>query len=71
MHNDSGRLFVYGMRISKTVLVPGNYGPETRKPLTIAKDKIRETLKATKFRQFAIDKISEIRMNGETLEFEL
>lgn len=71
MHNDTGRLYIYGMRISKTVLIPGNYGPDTRRPLTKAKDKIREGLKTSKFRQFCVDKIVEVKMNGETLEFEL
>lgn len=71
MHNETGRLYVYGFRISKTVLVPGNYGPDNRRPLTIAKDKIREELKASKFRQFCLDKIVEVKMNGETLEFDL
>lgn len=70
MHNDTGRLMAFGFRISKTVLIPANYGPDTRRALTIAKDKIRDTLKATKFRQYCFDKLVEIRMNGETLEFE-
>jgi hypothetical protein len=71
MHNETGRLYIYGFRVSKTVLVPGNYGPDTRRALTIAKDRIREKLKASKFRQFCLDKIVEVRMNGETLEFDL
>src|SRR6478735_2830060 len=71
MHNETGRLYIFGFRVSKTVLVPGNYGPDTRRALTIAKDKIRENLKTSKFRQFCIDKIVEVRMNGETLEFDL
>lgn len=71
MHNETGRLYVFGFRISKTVLVEGNYGRDTRSKSTLDKDAIREVLKATKFRQFCLDKLVEIRMNGETLEFDL
>lgn len=71
MHNETGRLYIFGFRISKTVLVEGNYGPDTRSKFTKEKDAIREVLKATKFRQFCLDKLVEIRMNGETLEFDL
>lgn len=71
MHLETGRLFIYGFRISKEVLEKGTYKPVNSRPLTIAKDLIRETLKATKFRNFCIDKITEVRMKGNTLEFEL
>lgn len=71
MHNETGRLYVFGFRISKTVLKAGNYPTSNSSALTIAKNKIKETLKAPKFRQYCLDKLVEIRMSGETLEFEL
>lgn len=71
IHLETGRLFVYGMRVTKTVKVPGVYKHVNSKPLTIAKEKIRNILKATKFREFGMDKIVEIRLQGETLEFDL
>lgn len=70
LHNETGRIYVSGFKISKSVLVATDYGADTRQNLTIAKDKIRATLKATQFRQFCFDKLVEIRMNGETLEFD-
>ncbi len=71
LHNETGRIFVFGFKISKTVVKAIDYGRDTRQPLTIAKDKIREQLRAPKFRQYAFDKLVEIRMKGETLEFEM
>lgn len=71
LHDETGRLYINAMKVSKTVLESIDYGRDTRQPLTIAKDKIRGILKASKFRQYCIDKLVEIRMNGETLEFEL
>lgn len=71
VHNDSGRVFVFGFKIQKTVLIKGSYKSVNSSDLTLAKDKIRETLRAPKFRQYALDKIKEVRMNGETIEFTL
>ncbi len=73
LHLDSGRLFVFGFTLpnSKVVLVEGVYPSVKSAPLTIAKDLIRKALKATKFRQFAFDKLTSVRLNGETLEIDL
>jgi len=71
VHNETGRVYVYGNRISKEVLVPVRYREVNSAPLTIAKNIIRKNLKTNTFRQFCVDKLVEIRMNGETLEFEL
>lgn len=71
MHNETGRLYVYGFRVSKTVIKAVEYPEVDSAPLTIAKNKIRKELKVPKFRQYCLDKLVEIRMNGETLEFEL
>ena len=71
MHNETGRLYVYGFRVSKTVLKAVEYPEVNNTPLTIAKNKIRKELKVPKFRQYCLDKLVEIRMQGQTLEFEL
>jgi hypothetical protein len=70
MHNETGRLYVNGFKISKTVVDAIEYPEVNSSALTIAKNIIRKELKATKFRQFCFDKLVEIRMNGETLEFD-
>lgn len=71
VHNETGRVFVFGFKINKVVLIAGNYKSVNSSDLTLAKEKIRATLKAPKFRQYALDKIKEVRLNGETLEFDL
>jgi len=71
IHNETGRLYVFGFKISKTVLVPVVYPTVHSSALTIAKEKIRKVLKAPQFRQYCLDKLVEIKMQGETLEFEL
>ena len=71
VHNETGKVFVFGFRISKTVLIEGHYKSVNSSNLTLAKDLIREQLKATKFRQYELGKIKEVRLNGETIEFDL
>lgn len=70
MHDETGRLYVNGYKISKTVLEEVEYAEVNSAPLTIAKNIIRKALKAPKYRQFCFDKLVDIRMNGETLEFD-
>lgn len=71
MHNETGRIYVFGFKISKTVLVPGVYPKVNSRSLTLAKEKIRSVLNAPKFRQYCLDKIVDIRLKGETLEFDM
>lgn len=70
MHNETGRVYVNGYKISKTVIEEVDYPEVNSAPLTIAKNIIRKALKAPKYRQFCFDKLVDIRMNGETLEFD-
>ena len=69
VHNVTGEIYVYGLRIEKTVVIEGTYPEVKSKPLTIAKNKIRKTLKSTKFTQYKISSISEIRVSGEEISF--
>ena len=68
IHNDTGILYVYGNRVNKVVHVEGNYPPENKFPLTVAKDEIRKLLKTSKFRQFIMAEAASFKANGETLE---
>ena len=54
-HLTNGNLYVFGTRVNKNVLVKGTYPVVNSRPLTIAKDEIRELLKSTKYRQFKLD----------------
>lgn len=53
----------------KTVIEAGTpKKPVNSKPLTIAKDKIRNSLRINSIRQFALEGISVAKLNGDTLE---
>ena len=55
LHTKTGTLHLYGLVVHKNVKMPGIYGPGgNRKPLTIAKDKLRHMTPVGKFRQFKI-----------------
>jgi hypothetical protein len=68
VHNESGKVYVYGYRQSKTILQDGVYPVVNSKPLTKAKDEIRKLLRTSKYTQYVLDNVGEIRANGETLE---
>jgi len=71
IHTDTMELFVFGSKVRKTIKEEGDYGADTRQPLTKAKDEIRQLLKHTKYRQFKF-KLNGMKMkaNGEELIFE-
>jgi hypothetical protein len=55
LHTDSNILHLYGLVVHKKVLMPGIYNKvDGRRPLTIAKDKLRAKTQVGKFRQFRI-----------------
>jgi len=70
IHNESKKLFVYGMKVKKKVLVKGIEKEDTRKILTKAKDEIRKLLKSTQYRQFEINRSLQYKIKGDTIVFE-
>jgi hypothetical protein len=63
LHTATHTLHLYGLISQKRVLTPGIYPPDTRRPLTKAKDKMRQLCPVNRFRQFKVtpdqvDKIS-------------
>jgi hypothetical protein len=69
VHNVTGEIYVFGLRMKKEVLVKGIYPLVNSKGLTIAKNVLRKDLKSSKFTQFKISEISEIRIAGEEISF--
>lgn len=55
LHKESGKLHLFGLLVSKNVRVAGEHKAVNKKPLTVAKDKIRKLGPVNKFRQFVID----------------
>lgn len=71
IHNETGVLYVYGYRVSKTnVRKDADNEPkkDTRKPLTKAKDELRKLLKTDKYVKFAIEVGNTLKANGDTIE---
>jgi hypothetical protein len=54
LHTNTNTLHLYGLVVHKRVVLPGNYAKKNKKPLTLAKDKMRYLTPVGKFRQFKI-----------------
>jgi hypothetical protein len=54
LHVATNTLHLYGLVAHKRVLMPGLYTKGNRRPLTVAKDKLRHLTPVGKFRQFKI-----------------
>ncbi len=70
MHNETKVVYVFGMKVRKTVIVEGNFDVDTRKPLTKAKDTLKKNLKSAQYRQFTVPNFDVVSIKGETLEIE-
>ena len=69
VHNVTGEIYVFGLRMKKEIVHQGTYPVVNSKALTIAKNVLRKELKSSKFTQFKISEISEIRIAGEEISF--
>jgi len=65
-----GTLQIFGLLHAKVQIAPPTVERKEVKsrPLTIAKNKIRQGLPIGKFREFALENLSVARINGDTLE---
>ena len=54
LHVATNTLHLYGLVVNKRVYMPGMYAKTNKKPLTVAKDKLRHLTPVGKFRQFKI-----------------
>ena len=54
VHKDTGVLYLFGLAHQKVVREPGVYKQVNKRPLTVAKDKLRKGLPVERFRQFVI-----------------
>jgi hypothetical protein len=71
MLTQTGELHLYGLVNSKRIIIPGNYPnkADTRRPLTVAKDKLRKLCPVSKFRQFKLspDQVDSISVQNLSL----
>ncbi len=68
VHNETGKLYIYGYRENKTDIQEATYKTVNSKPLTIAKNELRNRLRTGKSTQNSLKTGNELRLNGETLE---
>lgn len=54
LHTATNTLHLYGLVNAKRVVMPGIYPKSNKRPLTLAKDKLRKLCPVNKFRQFKI-----------------
>lgn len=67
LHTDTGNLHLYGLVVHKKVLSSGTYPKRNKRPLTIAKDNLRDLLPVNKFRQFIINSNSVDHISVENI----
>tara|TARA_R110000822_G_scaffold185911_1_gene325018 strand:+ start:3689 stop:4219 length:531 start_codon:yes stop_codon:yes gene_type:complete len=61
LHNETNRLHVYGFFVKKDVIVKGVYKKVNSRPLTIAKNFLRKSMKSTKFRTMILEMADAIK----------
>lgn len=69
LEDDKFVLYVYGFMVRKTILKKGEYKEKNSRTLTIVKDAIKKAagLKETKYKQFKLGNLEEIKISGLTL----
>jgi hypothetical protein len=67
---ESGRLYVYGMRVHKRVIIPGVHKVVKSAAKTLAKNALRNLLPVSKFREFILDEthMNRLSLGGFTEE---
>ena len=68
-HRESGKLHLYGLLVRKATIEPGTYKASNKRPLTVAKDRLRKLGPVSRFRQFIVDPahVSVVVVEGQTL----
>ncbi len=65
-HNETGKIYVTGLSVKKTVLKEGTYKAVNSRPKTLAKKEIKKLadLQTDKIRRFTFKDVSELRLQG-------
>lgn len=69
LHRETDSLHLYGLEVHKRIIMPGTYTKKNKRPLTIAKDKLKRLCPVSKFRQFKIlpSQVDKISVNNLSL----
>jgi len=71
VHNETGEIYVYGYGENKKIIVEGTYPKVNSRALTIAKNELKKALnlRTNKYKNFKVTNISNMKLNGDILEF--
>ena len=64
---EKGQIHIFAKEVRKTVLIEGEYPETNKRAKTVAKDFIRKQMKSSKYRNYVISNIDEIKTNGDTI----
>ena len=64
---EKGQIHIFAKEVRKTVLIDGEYPETNKRAKTVAKDFIRKQMKSSKYRNYVISNIDEIKTNGDTI----
>lgn len=70
LHIEKRELYIYGMSISKTVVVHGVSKKKSENPMVIAENAVKKELNLStpKYRMFKFSKLDELRVSGKTIK---
>ena len=70
LNTNDNTIQLFGLVLTKKVIVEGNYPHVNSAPKTIAKNRIRKLLPIGNFREFALDnsQVAQMKVNGDTIE---
>jgi len=54
LHRETNCLHLYGLVVHKRIIIPGTYAKKNKRPLTLAKDKLKKLCPVSNFRQYKI-----------------
>ena len=61
------QLHIFAKEVRKTILVEGEYPQVNKRAKTMAKDYIKKSMKSSKYRNYVISNLDEIKINGDTI----
>ena len=69
VHNETGAVYIFGLREQKKVIIEGTYPVVNSRPLTLAKNQLKKGLVTNKFTQYNLSK-ADFTMDKGTLYIE-
>ena len=69
IHKEEGHVLLSCCFVNKTVITPGTYKKVNSSEKTLAKNRIRKSLRTSTIRSYRLDGITRAALNGDVLEF--